>query len=122
MLKRIFDEAVPDFSAEICPNATLDDLDPAAIENLRGMWARKSGNEGLYTLSPEQLLNDAEIIVDGGVTFAALVLLGTHRALGRHLAQAEVIFEYRRARRPPLTNSVGNFDKVSFSSTRNCGA
>ena len=95
MLKRIFDEAVPDFSAEICPNATLDDLDPAAIENLRGMWVRKSGNEGLYTLSPEQLLNDAEIIVDGGVTFAALVLLGTHRALGRHLAQAEVIFEYR---------------------------
>ncbi len=95
MLKRIFDEAVPDFSAEICPGTTLDDLDPAAIENLRGMWARKSGNESLYNLSVEQLLNDAELVVDGGVTYAALVLLGTHRALGRHLAQAEVIFEYR---------------------------
>lgn len=95
MLKRIFDEAVPDYSAEICSKATLDDLDPAAIENFRGMWARKSGNEGLYTLSTEQLLNDAELVVDGRVTFAALVLLGTHRALGRHLAQAEVIFEYR---------------------------
>lgn len=95
MLARIFDEAVPDYSAEICPRATLDDLDPAAIENLRGMWARKSGNEALRNLSAEQLLDDAELVVDGGVTYAALVLLGTHRALGRHLAQAEVIFEYR---------------------------
>lgn len=95
MLKRIFDETVPDFSAEICPKASLDDLDPAAIENLRGMWARKSGNEALYNLDIEQLLKDAELLVDGEVTYAALVLLGTHRSLGRHLAQAEVIFEYR---------------------------
>ena len=35
MLRRIFDEAVPDYSAEICRNATLADLDPAAIESLR---------------------------------------------------------------------------------------
>ncbi len=94
-LRSIFDEAVPDYSAEICPRATLDDLDPAAIENLRTMWARKSGNEALYNLNAEQLLTDAELLVDGGVTYAALVLLGTYRALGRHLAQAEVIFEYR---------------------------
>lgn len=94
-LKSIFDEAVPDYSAEICPGATLDDLDPAAIETLRTMWARKSGNEALHNLNVEQLLTDAELLVDGGVTYAALVLLGTHRALGRYLAQAEVIFEYR---------------------------
>jgi len=94
-LKSIFDEAVPDYSAEICSKATLDDLDPTAIENLRTMWTRKSGNEALYNLNAEQLLTDAELLVDGGVTYAALVLLGTHRALGRHLAQAEVIFEYR---------------------------
>lgn len=94
-LKNIFDEAVPDYSAEICPGATLDDLDPAAIETLRTMWARKSGNEALHNLNVEQLLTDAELLVDGGVTYAALVLLGTHRALGRYLAQAEVIFEYR---------------------------
>ncbi len=95
MLKRIFDEAVADFSAEICPKATLDDLDASAIENFRGMWARKSGNEALYNIDARQLLTDAELLVDGGVTYAALVLLGTHPALGRHLAQAEVIFEYR---------------------------
>ena len=34
MLRRIFDEAAPDFSAEVCPKATLADLDPAAVESL----------------------------------------------------------------------------------------
>jgi ATP-dependent DNA helicase RecG len=48
----------------------------------------------------EQLLADAELIVNGGVTYAALILLGTHQALGRHLAQAEVIFEYRSTEVP----------------------
>lgn len=95
MLGRIFDEAGPDFSAEICPKATLDDLDPRAVENMREMWVRKSGNEALYNLNREQLLTDAELLVGGEVTYAALVLLGTRRALGRHLAQSEVIFEYR---------------------------
>lgn len=37
MLGRIFDEAGPDYSAEICPKATLDDLDPRAVENMRKM-------------------------------------------------------------------------------------
>lgn len=33
--------------------------------------------------------------MDGGVTYAALVLFGTRQALGTYLPQAEVIFEYR---------------------------
>jgi ATP-dependent DNA helicase RecG len=95
MLKRIFAEAGPDFSAEICANATLGDLDPVAIGRFRTMWARKAGNKAVETLSGEQTLRDAELLMDGGVTYAALVLFGTHNALGKHLAQAEVVFEYR---------------------------
>lgn len=95
MLKRIFDEAGPDFSSEICAEASLADLDPAAIEQFRARWRRKSGNPALDQMSPEQLLEDAELVVDGGITYAALILLGTRQALGRHLAQAEVVFEYR---------------------------
>ena len=41
------------------------------------------------------MLADAELAFDGRLTFAALVLFGTRAALGRRLAQAEVIFEYR---------------------------
>ena len=94
VLKGIFDEAQPDYSAEICSEADLDDLDTGAIERFRGMWHAHSGNDALIGAEVEQLLSDAELI-DGGITYAALILLGTHKALGRHLGQAETIFEYR---------------------------
>ena len=94
-LQRIFAEAGPDFSAEICTKAAFTDLDPQAIEWFRSAWLKKSGNTTLERLPAAQLLDDAELIVDGKLTYASLVLLGTHKALGRHLAQAEVIYEYR---------------------------
>ncbi len=94
-LRGIFAEAGHDFSADICASATMHDLDTVAIENFRKRWINKSGNRGLTTLTQEQLLNDAEALVDGSLTYAALILFGTRKALGRHLAQAEVIFEYR---------------------------
>lgn len=95
MLRRIFDETGPDFSAEICRPATLADLDPPAIQAFRERWQRQSGNPALESLSDAQLLSDAELMVNGRITYAALILLGTRQALGLYLAQAEVIFEYR---------------------------
>lgn len=94
-LKRIFDEAGPDFSAEICPKASINDLDPEAIRRFREMWRRKSGNDALDQISDEQLLFDAELVMEDGITYASLILLGTRQALGKFLAQAEMIFEYR---------------------------
>lgn len=94
-LKRIFDEAGPDFSAEISKTATFADLDAAAIGRFREMWKRKSGNHALDELTDTQLLADAELLVDGAVTHGALILFGSGKALSRHLSQAEVIFEYR---------------------------
>jgi ATP-dependent DNA helicase RecG len=95
MLKRIFDEGIPDFSAQICPNARFEDLDPIAIDAFRKAWIRKSRNHHLEHTPEKQLLRDIEVITDQGVTYAALILFGTHKALGKHLAQAEVVFEYR---------------------------
>jgi len=95
MLKRIFDEGEPDFSAQICSQANLEDLDEKAINLFREMWIRKSGNEALKNISTEKILLDTELINEKGVTYAALILFGTSKALTRYLAQAEVIFEYR---------------------------
>ena len=95
LLKRIFAETGPDFSAEICQKATMADLDIQAIDNFRRRWIRKSENPALENLSAEQLLTDAELILDGDISYAALILFGSHQALGKHLGQAEVIFEYR---------------------------
>ena len=94
-LQRIFAEASPDFSSEICTSAQLDDLDPTAVDVLRQLWQRKSPDQDISTRPVEQLLADAELLVDGEVTYAALILLGTRKALGKYLAQAELIFEYR---------------------------
>ncbi|MDA3835628.1 MAG: putative DNA binding domain-containing protein [Spirochaetales bacterium] len=94
-LQQIFVEAEPDFSAQICKEATIGELDHHAIKTFRKRWHRRSGNDELLSIPSEQLLEDAELLVDGGVTYAALILLGTRKALGIHLAQAEVIFEYR---------------------------
>jgi len=95
LLQRIFAEAGPDFSAEVCLNADFADLDPAAIEDFRRRWSHKSKNESLLHLSQEALLRDAELASGSKITYAALVLFGTRSAIGKHLAQAEVVFEYR---------------------------
>ncbi len=95
MLKRIFEEGVPDFSAQACSGAVFEDLDLLAISNFREAWIRKSGNSALQNISDRQLLRDIEVWTDEGITYAALILFGTHKALGKYLAQAEVIFEYR---------------------------
>ena len=94
-LRAIFAEAGHDFSSDICAAATIDDLDDISIENFRERWMKKSGNRGLAALDHQQLLTDAEMLDDGGITYAALILFGTRKALGKHLARAEVIFEYR---------------------------
>lgn len=46
-------------------------------------------------MSDEQLLTDAELILNGDILYAALILFGTPQALGRYLPQSEIVFEYR---------------------------
>ena len=92
-LKRILDETVPDFSATVCDAATVSDLADTSVARSRHLWEGRQPCERERT--PEQLLEDAGLLVGGHVTIAALILLGTTRALGRHLAQCEIIFEYR---------------------------
>ena len=94
-LREIFAESARDFSAEICSGARLEDLDSEAIEDFRRRWAEKSGNNLLRTVPIDQILRDAELLADDGLTNAALVLFGSRPALGRLLSQAEIVFEYR---------------------------
>lgn len=101
-LREVFAESGTDFSAGDCPELTLGDLDATAIEDFRRRWiarARKAEDsplaERLTTSNAEQLLTDADLLVNGRLNYAALILFGTAPAVGRHLAQAEVVFEYR---------------------------
>lgn len=94
-LREIFSEAGQDFSAESCIGLTIDDLEPESIEEFRRRWIAKSQNPQLATLSHSQLLSDIDAVKGDRVTYAALVLFGSREAVGTHLAQAELVYEYR---------------------------
>ncbi len=55
-LQQIFAEAEPDFSAQICEAANINDLDKQAIENFREKWRKRSGMDTLGCLTVRQLL------------------------------------------------------------------
>ncbi|NCS81352.1 MAG: transcriptional regulator [Ignavibacteria bacterium CG_4_10_14_3_um_filter_37_18] len=94
-LKKIFNESQPDFSAQVCENAVIDDLDEIAIHNLRHLWSKKSGNAAMLTIPIMELLQGAELLIDVKLNYGALILLGKKEALGRLLPNAEIIYEYR---------------------------
>lgn len=95
-LRRIFDESQPDFSAEVCRDAALEDLNPQAIVVFRNRWSARARRTDLEELDTEHLLADADLYLPGrGLTYAALILFATEKAAARLLGQAELVFEYR---------------------------
>jgi ATP-dependent DNA helicase RecG len=114
-LQRIFDEADPDYSAEICSAASFTDLNPAAIEEFRHQWVTHSGNSRIRDMPAGQLLEDASLTVNGEITYAALILFGTGKALQKHLAQAEIVFEYKSSERAGPAQQRENLREGFFS-------
>jgi len=109
MLRRILVEATLDFSAEVCVGAGLDSLDPRAIEVFRERWHTRTQRAAILECTVDQLLRDSELVVEDGVTYAALVLLGAPAAVGHFLAQSEVVFEYRSSEVPGPANQREEF-------------
>lgn len=95
MLRRIFNETGPDFSAQVCPGASITDLDSSGIAVLRSLLRQRNYHAARDDTSDAQLLADLELLDNTGVTYAALILVGTQAGLSKHLAQAELVFEYR---------------------------
>ena len=93
--RSIYSEGGRDFSGDVCKGLTIDDLDPTAIEIFRDKWTEYSGVKRIATLSVEQLLRDADVVNDDGVTYAALILFGKRTPLLKYLSTAEVVYEYR---------------------------
>lgn len=93
----IIQENEPDFSQQICRDATLDDLDPDALSVLKEKYAKKQNNPIFLTLSNRQILSDLQLITDEGVTNAAVILLGKEDFIKRVYPQASVMLEYRHS-------------------------
>jgi len=93
----ILSEQEPDFSAKICEGLTLADIDENAIEILKDKYARKQNNPGFKTQSNLQALVDLDLMVNGKLTNASLILVGKKDRIHNILPQAKVIIEYRRS-------------------------
>ena len=69
----------PDWSAEIIEDATIDDLDEVAIAKARKMFKKVHGRipaEEVNRWSTEEFLSKCELMVNGKLTRAAIILLG----------------------------------------------
>ncbi len=77
-LRKILNENKADWSAAICHNATIQDLDPGAISVARENYKRKNPNitEDIHKWSDEIFLNKAKLTIKGDITNAAILLLG----------------------------------------------
>lgn len=71
-------KARKDWSAEIIPEATIDDLDSQAIKKARENYANKHEylKEEIEKWTDVQFLNKAKITRNGKITHAAIILLG----------------------------------------------
>lgn len=76
--------AADDWSAAVCPNATLADLDSAALTEARSIFVRKFGDRipaaTILGWDEATFLAHAKLSVSGGITRAAIVLLGRREA------------------------------------------
>ena len=113
-LRQIFAEAGHDFSADICPGLSISDLADTAVEEFRCRWVQKTENRAVAGLSKQQLLTDIEAVTRDGVTYAGLILFGCRQAMRRHLAQAEVVFEYRSSNAPGPAQQREEFTDAFF--------
>ena len=101
----IIQEREPDFSAKVCPELKPSDLNASAISILKEKYAKKQNNPAFLKLPIPQILTDLNLVQDGGLTYAALILVGNEKALQKHLPNAQVNIEYRQ------THGQTHFDK-----------
>lgn len=94
-LRRMLNDGAADFTAQACPHASLSDLSSGSLALFKQRWARRSNDARKSAWSDEEALTNAELLADGQLTYAALILFGKPASVGRHLAQAELVFEYR---------------------------
>jgi ATP-dependent DNA helicase RecG len=94
-----------DLSAEVVHGDPLDMLDYSLIQRFRILAAARCKRRGdasaleqaaaLERASAVEMLENVHLLMDGKVTSAALLMLGSERSLSRFLPQSELIFEYR---------------------------
>jgi ATP-dependent DNA helicase RecG len=72
----------------------MDDLDAEAIKVMKQKYAEKNENPGFEVIPDEQALKDLDLLVDGKLNYAALVLLGKSKAIRKYMPQNNVVIKH----------------------------
>lgn len=114
VLLKILQEQEPDFSQQICEKLTFSDLDLRALEIVKEKYALKQNNPRFRTLSDQQILIDLELLKDGKLTNAALILLGKEDVIKKYLPQCAIMLEYRNTESQIHFDNRCSFQKAFF--------
>lgn len=93
--RQILLETESDFTAEICKNINIDDLDELALQKMKEKYAEKQRNEHFENQPNEQILKDLGLFKNEKLTYAALILLGKKEVIKENLPQNKIFHEYR---------------------------
>jgi ATP-dependent DNA helicase RecG len=86
----LFESRRVDLTWEAVEGARPSDLDPAQVDALRRLLERDGGKPDLAALPPQEMLANLGLVRDEGVSFAAILLLGSAAAIARFAPQHEV--------------------------------
>ena len=96
ILRKISDESIQDFSAEICKEASIEDLEESNIKKIRALLKQsKKIDKKIDKYDNTQLLIDLGLIRDSKITNAALILLGKETSLKRFFPHSEIRYRYK---------------------------
>ena len=120
-------QGLRDPTAEMLPDARLDDLGPREIDRLREAIRANRQRPELAALDDRPLLEALGLTAEAGVTLAAVLLVGTRSALARFAARHEVIlllrrdstgYDLRRDLRQPLLTLLEQTQQVLDANAR----
>lgn len=86
-----------DWSAQVCADASEDDLDSDAMQKTKKIWFEATGNRDILEYNTKQLLK--ALFDDDRVLNATMVILGKASSIKRLGITHEISFEYRKSSR-----------------------
>jgi len=87
-----------DLTAEILPDVCPSDLDPDQFRRLRSLIRADAERSDLAELDDKKLTEALGLTSDGGITLAAVLLLGSRPTLSRCVPRHELVFSRSRGR------------------------
>jgi ATP-dependent DNA helicase RecG len=91
----VISEQDTDFSARVCKGFGMDDIDTSAVDEMKRLISTHRNRTEIISTPIKQLLSDYRLMTEGGLTYAALLLLGKSEAITKYAPQCNVVIEYR---------------------------